>query len=151
MPPTSLPVPHHLQSKPGACLLACIRMVLEYLGQEVSETQLASFLKTSDFGTPSFYVNRLTEWGYRVIYESGSSDRLRLYLNAGSPCIVFIQTGWLSAWDENLAHALVVVGAEGELFYALDPAIENTPVIIDAQELELAWSEFDYRYAVIQR
>jgi hypothetical protein len=38
-------------------------LVLAFFGQEVSEGYLASFLRSPEFGTPSFYVHRLTEWG----------------------------------------------------------------------------------------
>jgi ABC-type bacteriocin/lantibiotic exporter with double-glycine peptidase domain len=137
--------------QPGACLLACIRMVLAFLGQEVSEAHLASFLQSPEFGTPSFYINRLVKWDYRVTYDSGNIAQLRRHLDAGNPCILFVYTGWLSCWDENLAHAIVVVGAGGKSFYCHDPAFDEGPTTIVEDELVLAWSEFDYRYAMIER
>lgn len=44
MPTASTPVPHYRQSNPGACLPACVRMVLAALGDERTEAELASVL-----------------------------------------------------------------------------------------------------------
>jgi hypothetical protein len=46
-------------------------------------------------------------------------------------------------------HAVVLVGLIGEQVYLLDPAVDQTPVIISSADLLLAWSYFDYTYAVV--
>ena len=37
MPDDWLPVPHYKQSADGQCLPACVRMVLAYLGRDLTE------------------------------------------------------------------------------------------------------------------
>jgi 5-methylcytosine-specific restriction endonuclease McrA len=109
-----LPVPHYRQSKPGACLPACVRMVLAYLGRAVSESEVARLLGSKSFGTPAFHVRRLREWGYGVIDEIGSLALLRARVEARQPCIVFVRTEALPYWSEDVAHALVAESPKPE-------------------------------------
>lgn len=51
MPAGSTLVPHYKQSNPGACLPACVRMVLAALGDEYTEAHLAAALGSYEFGT----------------------------------------------------------------------------------------------------
>ena len=53
MPAGSTPVQHYRQSSPGACLPACVRMVLAAMGDERTEQQLAATLGSYEFGTPA--------------------------------------------------------------------------------------------------
>lgn len=57
MLPGSTRPPHYRQSKPGACLPACTRMVLAALGDERSETELAKLMGSKAIiiagGTPT--------------------------------------------------------------------------------------------------
>jgi uncharacterized protein YvpB len=46
---------------------------------------------------------------------------------------------------------VVVVGFDDQAVYVNDPAFEQVPQRIPRVEFELAWMEFDYRYAVIWR
>jgi hypothetical protein len=66
MPAGSTPAPHYKQSDPGACLPACVRMVLAAFGDEYTEAQIAATLGSYEFGTPASRVMRLTDLGYRV-------------------------------------------------------------------------------------
>jgi len=53
MPADFMPVPHYKQSQPGACLPACVRMVMAAMGDERSEKEWAKALDSFEFGTPS--------------------------------------------------------------------------------------------------
>ena len=76
MPAGSTLAPHYKQSNPGACLPACVRMVLAALGGEYTEAQVAATLGCYEFGTPANRVTRLTKLGYRVQYGPSSLEEL---------------------------------------------------------------------------
>jgi ABC-type bacteriocin/lantibiotic exporter with double-glycine peptidase domain len=151
MPTNLLPVPHHKQSHAGACLPAAARMILEFLGQTVSEAELAHLLGTQAFGTPAPNLHRLEPMGFSVIYESATLATLRSHLETGIPCLVFVRTGDLPYWDEDTAHVLVAIGIDAESIYVNDPAFDEAPHTIPLDYFLLAWSEFDHRCAVIRR
>lgn len=51
--------------------------------------------------------------------------------------------------DVDTAHAAALVGLEAEQAFLLDPAVEQTPVLVYSDDLLLAWSYFDYTFAVL--
>ena len=69
----------------------------------------------------------------------------------GQPCIVFVRTGDLPYWSYATSHAVVVVGIDDDNVYLNDPYFEKAPQRVSHDEFLLAWSEFDYTYAVISR
>lgn len=151
MTTTILPVPFFQQSTTGYCLPACARMVLAYLEVEHTELEISKVLGTRKMGTPSFAIERLTAWGYQVEYRSWSPEELLPVLTQGQPMIVFVQTGFLDYWDENFAHAIVVVGAtDNEQFWVHDPAQQQGPLKVSLNGLFAAWGEFDYKAAILQ-
>jgi ABC-type bacteriocin/lantibiotic exporter with double-glycine peptidase domain len=149
MPSDWLRVPHHKQSQEGLCLPACARMVLAYLGQDTDEAHLAQVLKTRPFGTPADNIRFLGKLGYVVLFERGAESDLRHWLDQGSPCIVFLKTEALPYWKTEHAHAVVLTGLSGDMAYVNDPAFDEAPQSIPLDHFLLAWSEFDYEYAVI--
>ena len=71
-------------------------------------------------------------------------------LGAGQPAILFVRTGFLGYWHKDVAHAIVVVGAEeDQQFWLHDPALPTGPVDVSWDELLAAWAEFGYRGAAI--
>lgn len=143
MPDNLLPIPHYKQSHPGACLPACVRMVLTSLGNDVSASHLADVMGSYWFGTPASHVLRLSSLGYKVTYERASFGHLRTYLAQQSPCIVFVRTAALPYWDEDVPHAVVLVGIEKQTVYLLDPVLDTGPTAVDADSFLLAWAELD--------
>jgi len=91
MPDDWLPVPHYKQSADGQCLPACVRMVLAYLGRDVTEFQVAKVLRSYSFGTSAPNVRYLESLDFSVTFGQMSLSRLRAYLQQGVPCIVFVQ------------------------------------------------------------
>ncbi|MCQ3977962.1 MAG: hypothetical protein DPW09_31430 [Anaerolineae bacterium] len=71
------------------------------------------------------------------------------HLSQGWPCLAFIKTGELPYWEENVDHAVVVVGLDDQYIYLNDPAFPTAPVQVDRKEFELAWLEWDEKYAVV--
>ncbi len=150
MPTNLLNIPHYEQAQAGSCLPACARMVLAFWQHKANESALAQLLGTRYFGTPAPNIHRLEQLGFFVIYESGSLSAIKRQLDKNIPCLVFVQTGILPYWEENTAHVIVVLGIDETTIFVNDPAFENAPQAIPIEYFLLAWSEFDYRYAVIQ-
>ncbi len=132
------------------CLPACADMVLAYLERHLGQNKLARILGTTEIGTMSSRITRLSTLGLTVEYEEGSAVRLRRYLSQGVPCIVFLWTGNLSYWQVDTPHAVVVIGMTEETVIVNDPAFDNAPVRVPVDEFLLAWCEFEYKYAVIR-
>jgi hypothetical protein len=84
-----------------------------------------------------------------VIFQHGTFDQLQDHLQQDHPCIAFVYTGELSYWSEDVDHAVVVVGLDDRHIYVNDPAFPSGPLIVDRGEFDLAWLEWDERYAVL--
>ncbi|HRQ39444.1 MAG TPA: papain-like cysteine protease family protein [Chloroflexota bacterium] len=147
---SSLNVPHLLQDKPSWCLPACVAMVAAYWEQPLYQADVAQWLGTTDIGTPSGRIQRLARYGFEIIYQTGSLAQLESWLTQQMPCILFVRTGALSYWQLDTAHALVLTGLTSDLATLLDPMMETTPIAVGTDELLLAWSYFDYTYAVLK-
>ena len=85
-----------------------------------------------------------------VAFGQISEARLRAYLLERIPVIAFVQAGELSYWKHDSFHAVVVTGLVDDVVAINDPAFRE-PQTVSLDELMLAWSEFDYTYAIIVR
>lgn len=147
-----LSLPHFRQSAAGYCLSACVRMVLAHLGLERSENDISQVLGAQPFGTPSFAVRRLDAWGLDVVYREWTIPQLLSVLDAGRPIILFVRTGFLEHWQQDVAHTIVVVGAEEKhRFWLHDPVLPGGPVVASWNGVLAGWAEFGYRGALISR
>lgn len=149
MPADFTMVPHYLQSNPGACLPACVRMVLARHGELLSEAKCAEFLGSYEFGTPASRVLLLNKHGYQVRYESLWLEDLIAALENDLFPIAFVQADFLPWSDFTGFHAVVVVNIAAEQIYLHDPARNegNTPIHTDG--FLMAWEEFDTKAAII--
>ena len=146
-----LEVPHYQQSAEGYCLPACARMVLAYLGLERTEAEIAKVLGTREFGTPGFAIQRLRSWGLQVDFGTWTETELLSALAAKQPVIAFVKTGFLDYWQEDFAHAIVVVGASSDQqFWVNDPDRSQAPLMVSLNGLWAAWGEFSYQGAVLK-
>lgn len=143
MPDILLPVPHFEQSDDGACLPACLRMVLAYWGQHLTEKTVGQQIGTEEFGTPLFYARRLNWPGYQVWVGSLSEAQLKQHLQNKQPVIARVWTEMLDYWDVETSHVVVIVGYDDEFVYFNDPAFAQTrrPVLWDA--FLASWAEYD--------
>lgn len=147
-----LPVPFFAQSADGYCLPACVRMVLAYHQVDRSEMQLRRMLGARPYGTPSFAVQRLTIPGIRVDYREWTIQELSDLLERENPLIVFLRTGFLDYWRQDVAHAVVVVGVEtSSRYWVHDPALSAGPVSTAWHGLLAAWGEFAFKGALLSR
>jgi ABC-type bacteriocin/lantibiotic exporter with double-glycine peptidase domain len=146
-----LNVPHLIQDEPSWCLPACIAMVAAYWEQPLYQADVAQWLGTRSIGTPSSRTLRLTQYGFDVIYQTGSLSQLGVWVGENVPCILFVQTGALSYWQLDTPHAVVLAGLTSETAHIFDPAVtEAKPATVSIEELMLAWSYSDYTYTVLQ-
>jgi len=144
VPTVLLPVPHFEQSRDGACLPACVRMVLAYWGQSFTEAEIAKVLGTKAYGTPISNVERFSRQDYQVEFGSFTVDHLKDSLTAARPVISRVWTDMLDYWSyEATSHVVVVVGFDDSWVYLNDPSlIEQAPPVTWASYLA-AWAEFD--------
>lgn len=145
-----LDVPYIPQASDSWCVPACVAMVAAFRGESIIQEDVARWLGTTDIGTPASRIQWLSRRGFDVIYRQGSWQEVQGWLARGTPCILFVRTGDLAYWGYDTPHAVVLVGGEGETAILLDPAYDQTPVLVSLGDLMLAWSHLGYTYAVIQ-
>jgi ABC-type bacteriocin/lantibiotic exporter with double-glycine peptidase domain len=151
MPSFLLNVPLRAQRDRADCLPTCVEMVLAYQGQPVDASWVRRVLESRPIGTPGFMVLKLEQHGYAVTYAPATDERVLLQaLRAGIPPIALVSTANLAYWQQTTAHAVVVVGMDAETVIVNDPAFPATSRHIPFHEFMLAWSDFDYLYALIQ-
>ena len=146
-----LNIPHIQQTKTGWCLPACVAMATAWLQQPLLQDDITRRLGTDDLvETPSRRVTRLTRQGFNVTYDDfGTIVELESWLSRQIPPILFVLTGELSYWTTNTQHAVVLAGFSDDDAHLFDPAVNAAPMSISTDELLLAWSHFDYTYAVV--
>jgi ABC-type bacteriocin/lantibiotic exporter with double-glycine peptidase domain len=149
--PANFHIPQHKQSRPGACLPACARMVLAYLGDERDEESIAHLLEAEWYGVPASRIIRLSAWGYHITYEQSTLEQLRQLITQQIPVIIFLRTGALPDWNEDVPHAIVLVGLTDDSAHIHDPVSDSGPTPVDLNAFLLAWSDMDYTCATIQK
>jgi len=125
-------------------------MILAYWDYKISEARLGTILGATVIGTFAPNIQRLDKLGFSVIYQPGTLSEIYGYLNDGVPVLAFLRTGNLPYWQEDLAHAFVIIGSDERAIFVNDPAFKVSPQRIPVDYFMLAWSEFDYYYAVIR-
>ncbi len=147
--PRLLSVEHHQQVERAGCLAACAQMALQHIGVSQSQAQLNRLLGLTPAGVPSSRIQRLNGLAAKVVYTSGDETALKEAINRGIPPIIFVDTGELPYWKVRLRHAVLVVGYDEAQVYLNDPDQHIAPIAVSWGDLMLAWSEFDYKYALI--
>lgn len=133
------------------CLPSCVEMVLRYFGRAVDPAWLRNVLEYGPIGTPGFKLLNLQQHGYFVQYAPATDERvLRQALASGTPPIALVLTANLSYWKLVTAHAVVVVGIDESEITLNDPAFPKQAQRVAIDEFMLAWSDFDYLYALVR-
>jgi ABC-type bacteriocin/lantibiotic exporter with double-glycine peptidase domain len=151
LPSVLLPVPHYKQVGPHNCLPACAKMVLAYMGREVTEAELVAQLGTTAWGTSGQRLLRLSSPSLRVSFDPLTLLLVYDRLNAGIPVIALVRTVFLDYWQADLAHAVVVVGYDEQYLLLNDPAFDDAPQHATHTGFLAAWGEFDYLCGTITR
>jgi len=150
MPSVFLKLDHVQQDNDGECLAACAAMGLHFLGAPIAYKRLVKLLEIkTNFGTPASKIRNLDRLGIHVTYQQGNLEALRSHLHAGHPCIVFVKTGELPYWKQNIDHAIAVVGIDDEQIYLHDPELPIAPISVALGDFDLAWLEHDEMYVVL--
>src|SRR5262245_11055719 len=123
-PIASLNVSHYKQEQGASCTAACVRMVLANYGQVHSEDELRRLLQTGPRGTPARNVAQIASLGFEVDVKSSNAAELAAALLAGTPPIVYVDTGSLAYWSIDCSHVAVVVGVEVNEVWLDDPAFD---------------------------
>jgi hypothetical protein len=135
-------------------------MVLAYLGERVDEERLRQRLGTVTAGTFFFNVDRLRSWWLAVERDQGDRMTLEMWLAAGHPVIVPVDTGLLPYWltrpdvadpERVTDHAVVVVGLDDQHVSVNDPDFAVAPQVVEWGWFLDAWRNHDQWYAVIRR
>lgn len=144
-------ITHHQQQYKSDCLAACAAMVLQHIGYDVSYKKLCKRLKIGSAGTPFSHLRYLEKWGIAVQLKQETIDGLKRYCEQGVTPIVFVRTGELPYWDENVSHALVVVAVDQKHIYVHDPSFADAPKPIPIGDFDLAWLGMNDKVAILSR
>jgi hypothetical protein len=67
-------------------------------------------------------------------------------------CIVFVRTGFLDYWQQDVAHAVVIIGAVAPSHCWLhDPAQSAGAIVTAWHGLLAAWGEFAFKGVLLSR
>lgn len=144
-----LDVPHKQQENEVGCLAACAQMVLAYWGMDESQARLNRLFGLTSIGVPFSNIERLGSSDVSVDLQSGKETDLSEILADGKPIIAFLMTKDLPYWVDNISHAVVVVGYDGEYCLLNDPVFKDAPQRVYWADFMLAWGEHDYAYALV--
>lgn len=127
-------------------------MMLAHSAVLLSESEVAKVLEAKSYGAPSFAIKKLRKLGFTVNYREWSITEVTTALAGNKPVLVFVRTGFLEYWHEDVAHALIIVGIESERqFWVNGTARKEAPLAVSWDGLLAAWGEFGYRGATVSR
>jgi hypothetical protein len=128
-------------------------MALAHFGVAVSQQQIARRLgHVPGAGIPAPNIVRVAQYGVDVRHaEGGTLEDVRHAIDNGAVVIVFVRTGELPYWEEDVPHAVMVVAVGTDVVYLDDPAFENAPIPAPLGDFMLAWDEFGNQWAWVSR
>src|SRR5262245_23145362 len=127
MPGVSLSVPHYKQEYNFSRVVACVRMVLAYHWRSQSEDELRRLLGPGPHGTRPRDILRVGSLGFAVALGPSTLALLGAALAAGTPPIVFLDTGPLDYWSTDCSHVAVVAGLDDSAAWLNDPFFDSAP------------------------
>ena len=147
---------HHKQEDRVSCVPASLAMVLSAYGIHVSQSELKGDMGITPRGTQisddALDKIRLEQWGlqHQLQYEC-TLDDLNTDIANGNPPIVVIRSSYLPHAEEDLLHAVVVIGADEAQIYLNDPLREDAlPVQMERSLFMEAWEWNNYCVVRIQ-
>ena len=111
------------QEAPHTCLPACLRIVMRYLDEDLSEGDIAGACRTTLAGTTvANAAHGAHALGFGATTVSASTlDDLLHYLDRNEPPVVLLGLEHLPYGDHG-THAVVVCGLDGNQVTYVDPA-----------------------------
>jgi ABC-type bacteriocin/lantibiotic exporter with double-glycine peptidase domain len=115
-------------------------MVLAHYGRDVSEDELRRLLGTSPNATPARNILHVASLGFDVQLRFSHLGELSAALIAGTPPIVFVDTGRLDYWTSDCAHVLVLVGLDVASVTVNDPMLDAGSQQTSLSGFHAAWA-----------
>jgi hypothetical protein len=125
-------------------------MVLAYYGHMYSESELRQVLQTGPRGTPARNVAEITSLGFDVELKFSDAAELAAALLAGTPPIVYLETGPLDYWTIDCSHVAVLVGMEVGGVSLNDPLFDPAPQKTSLEGFQQAWAANAFLAAFIR-
>lgn len=143
------PLPHYPQRYRSDCLAACAAMVLNHLGYSIRYKKLLKILRVGYGGAPFRNVRFLEKLGAKVTIEQGGLADLERILADGLFPIVSMNTAELPYWQDDVYHAVVLVGMDEQFAYLNDPSFDDAPQQTPIGDFDLARIDMRELYAVL--
>ena len=141
---------HYKQERTYSCVPACVRMILEYLGETTTEEFLRRFLKTKYYGTNLLNIRYLSDIGFRTTIIDSSIEELKKLIKEQKLPIVRLVTRDLDFYDFDGYHAVIIVGINQKSGIVNDPYFETEVIEIPIHDFIFAWAECDYLTIIIE-
>jgi hypothetical protein len=125
-------------------------MVLAHYGHRTSEDELRQLLSTGSHGARARDVLRIASLGFDVQLQFSSLADLSTALLAGTPPIVFLDTGSLDYWSIDCPHVAVLVGMEPAAVSLNDPFFDAAPQRATLAGFLQAWAANAFLAAFIR-
>jgi ABC-type bacteriocin/lantibiotic exporter with double-glycine peptidase domain len=125
-------------------------MVLAYHGRAHSEDELRRLLGTGPRGTPARNVAQISSLGFEVEVKFSTVAELAAALLAGTPPIIYVDTGSLDYWSVNCSHVAVLVGMELGAVSLNDPFFDSAPQKTSLTSFLQAWAANAFLVAFIR-
>jgi ABC-type bacteriocin/lantibiotic exporter with double-glycine peptidase domain len=125
-------------------------MVLAHLGKVHSEAELRNLLGTGPDGTRARNLLSLSTLDIDTQLEPMNFSQLTEALAAGTPPLVFVETGLLGYWSLDCSHVAVVVGITENIVYLNDPFFDSAPQQTSLAGFQQAWALNGHLAAVIR-
>ncbi|MDW7680863.1 MAG: cysteine peptidase family C39 domain-containing protein [bacterium] len=142
MPNVYIKKPHYKQEIDSSCVPTCLRMMFEFFGIKVSESELRKKLKTKSFGTHVINIINITDedYGIHTDIEFWSLTELKYYLKTFKrPCMVMLWTEHLTHWDIDCLHSVIVNGFDDNNVIINDPYFNQDEFHIPFEAFLKSW------------
>ena len=136
------------QEKTYTCAVACLRMILDYMGLEVDEPSLVALCQTDVNGTSADdLVIAANKLGFQARKEYSSIKGIQEYLNQGIFPILYVNL--LAIDGLAITHAFVLEAMTRGAVTVLDPWRGRRKIAL--QQFEIAWEKTRYLMVVVQK
>jgi len=141
-----LNIPYFKQEKNTTCGVACLRMVLAFCGEEISELDLEEACETSWLGnTCAEIVQGAKKYGFEAEeIDHATPDYLLAILEQNSPLIALLDPAVLYGGLEGFGHFVVITGLEGDKIYYNDPDLDKN-LVKNVSDFIKAWGKFSFK------
>jgi hypothetical protein len=109
-----------------------------------------SYLAQAPHGARAQEILRLASLGFDVRLQFSNVAELGAALTAGTPPIVFLDTGHLDYWSIDCPHVAVLVGMAADAFWLNDPFFDAAPPKASFAGFQQAWAANAFLAAIIR-